>query len=192
MRIVGTNAVGYPNQRNIIKLPFVNHKVVRVYDLFTIPNHLYFKLKGRSHTFFQNTYYDAGINKYDILHFFNAISLGSKPWVTTFEHYVPRWFEMGHSWQKYGVNQIAKANCKKLIALSEHIAWSQKRWLEELFPEFLDDILHKVEVIHPAQEPLIDFYSQKETSSNLLQFTMIGADFFRKVSAPLKSVPIEN
>ncbi|HEX2901054.1 MAG TPA: hypothetical protein VHS96_15150, partial [Bacteroidia bacterium] len=79
MRIVGTNHGGYANQRNIADLPLQHYRVVRCSNAYRLPNYVYFRLKGKMHPSWPFVHWDGGMANYDLLHFFNGISLGKKP-----------------------------------------------------------------------------------------------------------------
>src|ERR1041385_8755844 len=87
--VVGTNSLSYPQVRNFAGLPFQNFKVKKIYDICKIIDFAFFKLLGRNNLFFLNTFFDLGLNDVDILHFFNTVSFSRKPWVVTYESWLP-------------------------------------------------------------------------------------------------------
>jgi len=114
--------------------------------------------------------------KFDGFHFFNALSYGKTPWVTTFETSLPRW---GEKKTKKGLDLIAGDACKGIFAMSEAAKKIQLKMLKEEYPSYLSKIEKKLRVLHPSQKLLIDSISEKRKSENIV-FTLIGADFFRK------------
>ena len=80
---------------------------------------------------------------------------------------------------KYGFKLLANENCKKLIAISQCAYDIQCQYLEK-FPEYRDDIIAKMCVIHAAQKLMVDSYDKKELDEKYIVFTIVGADFFRK------------
>jgi glycosyltransferase involved in cell wall biosynthesis len=184
MRIVGTNHGGYANQRNISDLPFRRYKVVRCRNVYRLPNYLHFRVRGKMHSKWPFLHWDAGLANYDLLHFFNGISLGKKPWLSTFETYLPRWGAYGGGSIEWGLSKMAEPSCKRLIALSECTRGIQAQFLED-HPAHRMDILAKVSVLHPPQEILVDerTVAAKEEvryRNSTLQMVLVGADFFRK------------
>ena len=137
MRTVGTNHGGYANQRNIIGLPFNRYRVVRCNDAYRIPTYLHFRLRGRMHHTWPFLHWDGGLTNYDLLHFFNGISLGKKPWLSTFETYLPRWTAYGGGNVERGLRLLAGTPCKRLIALSECAREIQRQYLQDHLKLFL-------------------------------------------------------
>lgn len=182
---VGTHSISYIQNRLFAQLPFENYEVVKLKDFVRIPAHLYWKLKKKPHRFLTNLFYDAGFNKYELLHFFNAVNMGNQPWITTFERYIPRdahhpgVFPNENWYIDYSLKRAAHSSCKKLIALSNYAVRSQLRYLKE-YGKYEDEIMQKVEVMHAPQKVMIRDFSEKTTSSDYLTFTIAGADFFRK------------
>jgi glycosyltransferase involved in cell wall biosynthesis len=184
VRIVGTNHAGYANDRNIAQVPMQRYRVVRANNAFRLANYAYFKLRGRLHTYFPHLHWDGGVANYDLLHFFNGISLGRKPWLSTFETYLPRWGAYGGESIAWGLRKLAAPACKRLIALSHCTAAIQDQFLGQ-YPEFAAQIMAKVSVLHPPQAPLL---SEAELDEKLgraagresIQCLLVGADFFRK------------
>lgn len=93
--IVGYKFDTYAEKRNIIGL--VNEaEYKKVRDLFALKDRIIRKLNGVvnreifSRNDLSNQFYDFNINQVSLLHFFNAISYGSIPWITTFETLLPR------------------------------------------------------------------------------------------------------
>lgn len=179
MRIVGTNHSGYANQRNISGLSIEGYKVIRARNALRLPNYLYFRAAGKMHRYLGNLHWDAGFANCDLLHFFNGISLGNRPWVSTFETFLPRWLAYGKGNKEWGLKLLAKPSCKQLIALSECSKEIQLDFMSE-FPELKDAISAKISVIHPPQIPLVDKDFEKPSLQNGIKMVLVGADFFRK------------
>ncbi|MEY3442853.1 MAG: hypothetical protein RLZZ519_1134 [Bacteroidota bacterium] len=184
MRIVGTNHGGYANERNITDLPFRQHRVVRCNNAFRAPNYLYFKATGKMHPTWPFLHWDGGIANYDLLHFFNGISLGKKPWMSTFETYLPRWAAYGAGRIEWGLEKLASAPCKRLIAISECTRSIQAQFLAD-YPQFSEAIMAKVSVLHPPQAALVNetalvAKAEARKKTGKLKLVFVGADFFRK------------
>lgn len=185
MRVVGTNHGGYANDRNIAGLPLQRHRVVRCTNLYRVPNFLYFKLRGKMHRFFPHAHWDGGLGNYDLLHFFNGVSSGRKPWMSTFETYLPRWVAYGGGRLEWGLRQLAKPSCKRLIALSDCTRGIQEQFLQD-HPAFAAEVMGKVSVLHPPQAPLLGAEAVEEKLGRMAagkeswELAFVGADFFRK------------
>jgi glycosyltransferase involved in cell wall biosynthesis len=185
MKIVGTNHGGYANARNIADMPLRNYKVVRCRNAFRLPNYLYFKLRGKMHPYLPWLHWDAGLANYDLLHFFNGISLGKRPWLSTFETYLPRWGSYGGKRIAWGLEKMAGPSCKRLIALSQCTLDIQRKLLAD-HPAFAEAIMAKTCVLHPPQAPLLDIAALDLKLDRLadahrpIECLFVGADFFRK------------
>jgi glycosyltransferase involved in cell wall biosynthesis len=184
MRIVGTNHGGYANDRNITGLPLKRYRVVRARNLYRGANFLHFKLRGRMHAYLPFLHWDGGLANYDLLHFFNGISLGTKPWLSTFETFLPRWGAYGGKRISWGLEKLMSPACKRLIALSQCTRAIQAQFLED-YPAFAEAIMAKVAVLQPAQATLLSLAEceakwESGTQRELIQCLFVGADFFRK------------
>ncbi len=183
MRIVGTNHGGYANDRNIADLPLHRYRVIRGRNVFRGPNYLHFKLRGKMHAYLPWLHWDGGLANYDLLHFFNGISLGRKPWLSTFETYLPRWGAYGGERIAWGLRRLAAPACKRLIALSQCTLEIQRQYLND-YAGFQDEIMSKVSILHPPQAPLLDQAAVTEKwnrkPSDAIECLFIGSDFFRK------------
>lgn len=179
MHIVGTNHGGYANRRNIMDLPLEGYAVVRARNLLRLPNFIYFKATGNMHRYLGNLHWDAGFSNCELLHFFNGISLGRKPWISTFETFLPRWIAYGGKYKEWGLQQLAKPQCKQLIALSDNSKAIQASFMDE-YPELKAKIMPKVTVLQPAQALIVQDTKCKPSISEGIKMVMVGADFFRK------------
>jgi len=177
---VATNHSGYPENRNIINLPYNKVTVRKVTDIFKLFTHIYFKLLNKSHHLTLNSFCDFGLNKSDINHFFNGISFCNRPWVTTFETLLPRYGNASKFWYKYAVKRLAHNSCKALIALSENAKQIQINYLKDNYPQYLDSISRKLIVLHPAQDVIADNKQNIKNNYSKIVFTLIGNQFFSK------------
>ena len=87
---VGTHSLNYAEKRLFAGLTFENYEVKKLKDFIKIPAHLYWRIYKKPHPFLTNLFFDAGFNKAKLMHFFNAVSMGNQPWITSFERYLPR------------------------------------------------------------------------------------------------------
>ena len=175
-RVVGTHTVNYAEIRNFIGLPFEKYAFEKKQNLYKIPAVAYTRLTNKTHSYYWNSYRDFDLNKVDLFHFFNTISFGNTPWITTFETFLPR--REGKN-DEAGLKLMAGEACQKLIAMSECAANIQRTFLSDKYPQFLDVINEKLMVLHPAQKCPPREEVQKDISGPLT-FTIVGSDFFRK------------
>ncbi|AEF80088.1 putative glycosyltransferase [Leadbettera azotonutricia ZAS-9] len=120
----------------------------------------------------------------DILHSFNSVCCTNKPWVVTFEHTCPGYFEnkLFSVFVKRAIKYIIDNNCKKLLPISQ---WAYNRELQLLKKYDVSDmelkaILEKTEILYPPQEILIDEELIFKTITREINFVFIGNDIWRK------------
>lgn len=178
-RVVGTRGFNYPQLRNFVSLPLQKYEFRKIYDPFKILSYICYRILGRGHPLFGNLHCDFGLNKCDILHFFNAIGMSGAPWVVTFETYLPRWGIHTRFGLEYGVKLLASDSCKRLIAISKCAYDIQCQYLEE-FAAYRDDVVKKMQVIHPPQRLLVDNYGAKTLDCDHIVLAFVGHDFFCK------------
>ncbi len=183
--VVRTHSLNYAEKRLFAGIPLKNYEVKKLIDFVRFPAHLYWRIKKKPHPFLTNLFCDFGLNKYQLLHFFNAINMGNQPWLTTFERYLPRdahhpGVEPKENWYiNYVLKRVAHKSCKKLIAISDYAYRSQVRYLEE-YGKYQNEILSKIIVLHPPQKLMIQHWEEKKKDPDFTVFTIVGADFFRK------------
>ena len=195
---IGYHNDTYPHKRNIIDiLPNANY--VKLYNpkkrnIFNLGNKvLRRRLFNTTDSSF--SFRDFDLNRFDLMHFFNAISFGTTPWVTTFESIVPRFkctlschhgCKCGYS-SLMRKDKILKAleaissdSCKKLIAMSQCNLRMQIDFLRH-FPGYHSGIERKLTHLYPPQKLLVDDYKSKKLSfDGKIRFMFVGAAFFRK------------
>jgi glycosyltransferase involved in cell wall biosynthesis len=192
----------YPYRRNIVGiLDEVDYKKVKDgYSLLNIAAQRLNRLAKREMIFtfdLNNQFQDFNLNKVDILHFFNGISYGKTPWVSTFETILPRFKEALALQRELNVNLardtrsgewktrkaldvMAGNSCKRLIALSECNLLMQRNLLKN-YSEYKETIESKLVVMHPPQELLVSHFSDKGIDlEGKIKFMFVGASFFRK------------
>lgn len=182
--LVGYHSNGYNEKRNFIESPCINVTYKKYIDLYKFPSRLYFKAKNKSHPFWSNIFWDLNLGGYDILHFWNSLSKGNKPWITTFEYFLPRGahiygeFISETSYIENSMKLMAGSACKKLIAISEFAKNAMEDHLVTV-NKFKEQILPKIEVLLPPQKILVtDDYERP--FNERLKLIFVGADFFRK------------
>ena len=190
--IVGFEKGYYPEKRCIIdKVDSVDYKDITLTNPIQFLHRVQRKLSINLFEFNLFRYRPLFSPKVDLIHFFNTISYASMPWISTFESFLPRFQELytyhhgenrkitNHKKVEKALKQIASDHCKKIIALSECSKNIQLDFLGN-FPEYLEPIADKLEVIHPPQPLLIDSVEQKNYSGNKLTFIFLGGSFHRK------------
>lgn len=197
---VGFNTDDYAIARNIVNL-VQGVDYVKVYDF----NRVITKV-GRAATTllrrqplrdydFRFSFNDRNLNRVDMLHLFNAISVGKTPWVTTFETIIPR-FQATlacHHGRTCGYSSLVRDEkvlrglealsgdpCKTIIALSECNLKMQKDLLLH-FPQFQAEIDRKLIRLHPPQQPIVNDYAGKQLPlEEPIHFMFVGTAFFCK------------
>ncbi len=141
-----------------------------------------------------NQFEDLDLNRVELLHFFNGISYGRTPWVTSFETIVPRFAhlvtrhqgkEIGHTGldalTRRGLEALAGSACLAILPLSQSAALMQKDLLKSYAAEYAQPILDKMRVLHPPQEVLVpELRPRAYSAQNPIKFILVGAAFFRK------------
>jgi glycosyltransferase involved in cell wall biosynthesis len=189
----------YPYLRTIInRVPGVEYQ--KVQDLYSNLRRAALKAnrtlnKDIFATFdLNNQFQDFNLNKVDLLHFFNGISYGKTPWVSSFETLVPRLSSIvtrhqGQTIQTTAMNariqrafdMLSSDSCKQIIALSECSKNMQIDLLQEFPSVDSGSIIEKMTVLHPPQAALIADYSEKNVNlDEKIKFIFVGAAFFRK------------
>lgn len=184
--LVGTNGSDYARQRNILSLPLERYRTVQAYDVFRLARFLLYRGLGRSDQLIENLFCDFGLNRCHLLHFFNAVSLGRTPWVTTFETSLPRWRVSTERFVERGLRCLASPTCGRLIAMSQ-CAYDIQRDRLDAVPALREAIVGKLTVVHPPQEIFVDDVERKD-SNDRITFTLVGEDFFRKGGAEVLRV----
>lgn len=172
---VGVTGAGYPEQRNILGLPFRNVQLGRHRDPVQWLDLLHFKLTGRLHPWTHAVHHDLGISRFDVHHFFNKVSYSRTPWVSTFESFIPRHAAPSRSM----VETITRTACVQLIAMSDRARKVEEARLER-FPDLRDEVLNKVVVIHPPQSLAMGSIAEKAPLGERIKLILVGHLFFLK------------
>ena len=179
-KIVITNTLGYLQLRNFAALPFKKYKIKKKHDFYKILYWSAKKLYGRINKYWLNLYCDLDLYKGDICHFFNTLSRGRRPWITSFSSCIPRFGKVPYNKAKFGVELLVRRQCKKIIAISENAKLIQKKFIANEFPEYEEKILAKLCTVHPTQKLNIRKYAEKKIDCDAIRFTIVGKEFFRK------------
>ena len=138
---------------------------------------------------------DFDTSRVDLLHFFNAVSYGTTPWITTFETILPR-FKCARSCHLgrtgdfsplvhetkilKALEALSSDSCKQLIAMSECNLRMQRDFVR-LFPAYRSEIERKLICLHPPQRTIVDEYEAKKIPSDgKIRFMFVGRAFFTK------------
>ncbi|MFT3885093.1 MAG: glycosyltransferase family 4 protein [Flavobacteriales bacterium] len=141
-------------------------------------------------------YNEGGRNKrVDVLHFFNTVSFGPTPWVTTFETIIPRFAQTREShhgaspdYQDLaGDTEVTEAlraltapQCLGLVTISECSLRMQLDMLD-LVPELKAKVAGKLHVVKPPQRVLVTAEEKAPLfREKKLRLLFVGSSFHRK------------
>jgi len=125
--------------------------------------------------FLEGIHVNPGWGSAEMYHLTNTVTISSKPWVVSFEHYLPRW----NPSSDWGTALLARPQCRRIVAMSEYALRTQESKLER-HPRFAEAIRNKIVVLHPAQRALIAPSQLPRRMFDKLRFAFVGSDFFRK------------
>ncbi len=125
--------------------------------------------------FLEGIHVNPGWGGADMYHLTNTVTISSKPWVVSFEHYLPRW----NASSDWGAALLARPQCRRIVAMSKYALRTQESKLERQ-PRLAKAIRKKIVVLHPAQKALVTPSRLPRRKSEKLRFAFVGSDFFRK------------
>ncbi len=125
--------------------------------------------------FLECIHLNPGFGGADVFHLANTVTISRKPWVSLFEHYLPRW----NPASEFGMSLLARPQCRRLIAMSNYASRTQASRARQ-FPVFEETIRKKIVVLHPGQPTLASPSRVRSRDAEELKFAFVGADFFRK------------
>lgn len=113
-----------------------------------------------------------------LIHSFNRIPYTQKPWIISFESFLPRTIGPGSNLFKRILRpRLALDNCRKIIAISEYAKLkfisNNTDW------ELVSEVIKKLEVVHPSL-PVKSCSPKTYTRGELLELVFVGNDFARK------------
>lgn len=121
----------------------------------------------------------------ELVHSFNELPLGIRPFVVSFENELPRYLGSVKSWQtNIGFGLLATTRCRQILALTEIAAQSLKRNLESLG---MPEVTHKVSVFRGAVLTMPTFEKPAEANRSAgspLRVLFVGRDPFGKGLLP--------
>ena len=177
----------YPVVRNILnKCRDVEYVRIRPYLAMREKVGRYFPFLRPSRD--ESYVYEGGVTwppfqKYDLCHFFNNISIcrHGKPFLTTFEHFLPRLVNpMSDLWKRC-IEAMQSDRCRRLIAFSDCARLHQNDYCEHYG---IGGVAKKMTVLLPPQEMFVteaDVEHRFETrGAGELRFAFVGHNFWRK------------
>jgi len=198
---IGYFGNSYPQRRNIIGIvPDADY--VGTYNVSKLPA----SILGRRNSWLLNVrfpgyrslirdFYDFDLNRVDLLHLYNRVSYGKKPWITTFEDYLPRhsalWPRLNEDQKNtylqlfeeqilVGLDALCRDSCKMIIAMSKN-AFDLQISLLQLYPQFQSEIERKLTILHPPQPVLVENLDSKPAiNDESIRFMFVGKAFHRK------------
>ena len=168
---VGINRTGYPEQKNFLYQPQneVNYK--KCVDRIKVLDYLNFKLRGKVNPVYHAKFNPEPWHKVDLFHFFNSVSVGSKPWVSTFEYEIPR--HQRDNKKMWSV--LYNDSCKQLIAMSKN-ALNVQSYFVQKNTQRAQDIIDKTIVLHPPQA----LGHNTANYEGQIECTFVGNAFYHK------------
>jgi len=200
---IGYTSNDYPNRRNILSFDSrVNFK--KIYNPYMFLQKFKNSLNRFSKIAFNqnifnlakkmNTFDDYGLYlNVDLLHFFNLISFGKKPWISTFETVLPYYYgifkcfvgvhpdfnRMENTRAYAAFDALASENCKAIIAISGNARDQQLNLVKNIVPKYFDAIYSKTSVLHPPQLQIIEGMQVKNYNQDIV-FVFLGNLFYNK------------
>jgi glycosyltransferase involved in cell wall biosynthesis len=118
-----------------------------------------------------------------LLHFFNTVAATHTPWITTFEHRLPRWERSDESIDasacRAGLDRILGESCRGLVAFSDASRNVAERDWASRFPSAdARAAAAKVRVLLPPQEVIQE--PEVRPPGRRPLFAFVGGDFYRK------------
>lgn len=180
---LGVPQSGYNLDRNILgSIPSWMSRI-RPVDPFRCVASIAFRAYGRMPHPVGFKFCEPYLPRVDLLHFFNSLASTSTPWVTTFEHCLPRWERHDESISmsacRSGFDLVLGDSCRALIAFSDasrNIAvldWERRFGRSEAH-----SAASKIEVLLPPQRMLAGSLDGGTNQRTL--FAFVGSDFYRK------------
>jgi glycosyltransferase involved in cell wall biosynthesis len=183
---MGTDSIGYNEQRNFAYFEGPEFIAAEVPDVFDVLRKVWHRLTGIGcsgllHSFaLPFNYSVAGF------HYFNKILLRADPWVVTYETTLPRYPELPRPLLRFALSRLAAPNCRAILAISECASQRFSKDLAEnragLSHPCRDAIKSKLRTLHPPQRLLCTFEEKLLNwgFDGPLRLVLVGNDFYRK------------
>jgi glycosyltransferase involved in cell wall biosynthesis len=180
---LGVPQSGYPVIRNILGSVPSWLRVARPIDPCRIVSGIRYRATGKLHFDELFRFREPYLPRVDLLHFFNSVASTTTPWITTFEHCMPRWDrsdgKTDSSAYQRGANLMASNSCRGLLAFSDATRnVVRNEWRDRLDRGLASTLESKVETLLPPQSVVIEISQKPALERPLLAF--VGADFYRK------------
>lgn len=179
MKKVGTNFFNYNTLRNFAGLKIDGFKFIKVHDISKIIEYPFYKLFNWIPLVIHNVFVDLFTKKVDLYHFFNTTYVGEKPWIVTIENITPHLGITKTYILRFGLKQLAKDNCKLIIAMSQN-SYNRQMFLIKHFPDLYERIAKKMTIVHPTQQLFVSDVIERTYNLNNVHFAFIGKYFFHK------------
>lgn len=180
---LGVPQSGYNVDRNILwsKPPWARR--VRPLDGCRLVSALWFRAMRRLPHPVGFRFTEPYLPRADLFHFFNSLASIRAPWITTFEHRLPRWERADESIRaascRAGLDLILAEPCRSLVAFSDASRNIAIRDWECRFGSAEAALAAaKVRILRPPQSILGGATPRSGRERPL--FAFIGGDFFRK------------
>ncbi len=145
------------------------------------------KLLNRRSQWLKNTYFFCSPRGNDIFHVWNGICANNRPWITSFEAHLPRYF-MGksHKLNRWGLERLAHRSCRRILALSEaarnFFIWQNDGQVVESIRDKLDVLYGGVCVDAQLVSEHRQFLGRPGPDTVIC---LVGHEFFRKGGWPV-------
>lgn len=188
MKRIGVFDKGYNDTRNIGGAGGYGVDHVTVADRLAFLHKLWHRISGKGYSAVLHSVAWAGAcDEVDLIHSFNALVLGGKRWLVTYETTLPRVGTLPAPVVRFAWQRFAHPRCSAILALSECAA---ERLREDLMVNRARvseatraAIRSKLSVLHPPQTMLIETVDEKFRSFDWhgpLRLALVGHDFYRK------------
>lgn len=120
----------------------------------------------------------------ELVHTFNELPLGVRPFVVSFENELPRYLGEPPSWQlDFGFARLEGPHCRRILALSEAAASGMRARLVE---RGLDSVATKVRVFRGTvlRPPTVTLDARRSRAAGPLRVLFVGRDAFGKGLLP--------
>lgn len=183
---VGIVRDGYPETRNILGGALAGVRHTRLDDRLSILHKLWHRLSGKSYSGLLHSVAWPGAGECTLVHTFNAVVLGHRPWVVTYETSLPRQGGLPDRVVAWAWRELARPRCRAMLSLSECSAVRLRAELLEnragVDPAVAEAIDRKLSVLHPPQPVWADLPAKLALMdwNGPLRLAMVGHDFYRK------------